>query len=127
MPRTKRKPGRVQVCMDGTAHETQVLYLSNAEAREIATSGVVTEFGATSTDLCLQAKDLWPPQANSPELITLSKACNSGSLSLSLSAVRSARARDPEFPNPVSRSGAARTATALYSLESLKQWESNRV
>lgn len=41
-PKSSRHPGRVQVCIGGVAHETQVTLFSDKEAREWATSGTIT-------------------------------------------------------------------------------------
>ncbi|MFJ2884299.1 pRL2-11 [Streptomyces sp. NPDC087272] len=43
IPKASRHSGRVQVVLAGQAHETQVLFMSDAEARDWATSGIVTK------------------------------------------------------------------------------------
>lgn len=42
IPKASRHSGRVQVVLAGQAHETQVLFMTDEEAREWATSGIVT-------------------------------------------------------------------------------------
>ncbi len=46
-PKPTRHPGRVQVVLGGIAHETQVLNLTDAEARQWAMSGVHVTAGTT--------------------------------------------------------------------------------
>ncbi len=58
---------------------------------------------------------------------TLTDACTRGILSLSIIAARKARQRDSRFPPPVRHSGNGRTATALYDIASLRQWEGSRI
>lgn len=43
IPKASRHSGRVQVVLAGTAHETQVIFMTDAEAREWALSGTVTK------------------------------------------------------------------------------------
>ncbi|MGW9441222.1 hypothetical protein [Streptomyces sp. NPDC055607] len=42
IPKASRHSGRVQVVLAGVAHETQVVYMDDAEARDLALSGIVT-------------------------------------------------------------------------------------
>ncbi|MGW1931127.1 hypothetical protein [Streptomyces sp. NPDC001919] len=42
IPKASRHSGRVQIVLAGVAHETQVVYMSDEEAKELATSGIIT-------------------------------------------------------------------------------------
>lgn len=147
MPAKSKHVGRWQIVSGGTAHETQVGFLSPAETREMALSGVVTPF----PDLAGSARArTWPvaaltgSQADSdphtlgndpvsltgpvlrvvrePRLVGLREAVESGVVSISLAAIRRARADDPEFP----AEHEARGPEKLYVADELSRWEANR-
>lgn len=147
MPRSSRHAGRVQVCIAGQATETQVLFPSEAEAREWAAggaSGAAAEPGRRFESVSKTPSHTVPTQGHSgstvsdtprlslvpdlppepPELagITLSQAVQDGVLSVSLDAVRKASTRDPEFPAPI---GKRKTAN-LYDPSDLMRWQRNR-
>jgi hypothetical protein len=148
MPRRSNHPGRVQVVIAGAARETQVVYFTPAEAREWAMSGSVSRFvlpevgelpaagpdalGEPATpSLEPHHVDIQPVAATGGVALVgapgdapigLSEACEAGIVSAGLAAVRSARARDPEFPRAVGKRG----AELLYSAGALARWESNR-
>lgn len=124
-PRRSRIKGRVQICIAGTAHETQVAFLAPAEARELATSGAVSPFpGTRHAD---RQGDAPAPPARlhviGGGLIGLRAAVSEGVIPISLEAVRSARARDPEFPSP-RETGAG--GEQLYDRAELAAWARNR-
>lgn len=140
MPPKSRHPGRWQMVTGGAARETQVAFLTSAEARQWALSGDRGRFPAallaalTDSPPGLATEPGESPSQGSggpgaiataepePELTGLAEACSTGLLSLSLAAVRSARARDPEFPAPAGRAG----AELLYPVRALVAWERNR-
>lgn len=138
MPRSSKRAGRVQVVAEGVARETQVIYAQPDDARAWATSGTVTPFEAAAAAGSVSAPDLGSEAVTvtgSParlhvvrdvdsdsHLVGLSEACSNGTLSVSLTVVRAARARDVEFP----ASRGQRGAEKLYSVEELQQWERNR-
>ncbi|WP_049803828.1 FtsK/SpoIIIE domain-containing protein [Pseudonocardia dioxanivorans] len=143
-PRSSRHSGRVQVVLAGKATETQVIFTTPGEAREYATSGIVTEFPALG-GAPVAPPPLAPPvvsdeaaaddrspgetttsrgsqgQNGAAPGVTLSEAAEAA-VPLSLKALRSARDRDSEFPKPIGKRGRA----WVYSPESLARWERNR-
>lgn len=117
MPKSSRKPGRVQVCSGGTACETQIVFSSPKETREMALSGVVTAFPGTIADPL--------PQAALPAVakaVGLAEAVRSGLLPITLDAARKARQRDSDFPEPVRQDG----SELLYDPADLRVWVRNR-
>lgn len=140
MPRSSRHAGRVQVCIAGTATETQVLFPSEEEARAWASSGVPADAVPVSVPASQgtgsQGNEgrsvvgqygtltLVPEPAGPPELagVSLSQAVSDGVVSVSLAAVRRASNRDPEFPEPVGKDG----STNLYDPADLMAWQRNR-
>ncbi|MFI1377727.1 hypothetical protein ACH4UY_37835 [Streptomyces longwoodensis] len=168
IPMPNEHPGRAQVVTGDRAHETQVLNLSNAEAREWAMSGVhskaktsptlqkppapATDLDAgsqppvlpgpapeptpaTASDVLAEAWRTTPPAqaselppAHTPAadpddaLIGLRKAHQDHLPTITLAALRYARANDPDFPDPVDKRG----AELLYRVGDLKKWARNR-
>lgn len=141
MPQSSRHAGRVQVVIGGTARETQAVYFTPAEARHWATSGVVSRFaiplagalpgGQATAGLDGRHVDERAVAATEGVALVgepgdarvgLSEACEAGILSAGLAAIRSARARDPEFPPAVGKRG----LELVYSAQALVSWERNR-
>jgi hypothetical protein len=133
-PKSSRRPGRVQVCVGGHAKETQAAFFTPAEARELATSGIVSIFPAAgepavSTRLIRPAEGLHI--AGSREPIGLREAIASGVLPVSegstaarwLEAVRKARQYDAEFPKA---RGQAPGGEYRYDPDELAAWARNR-
>lgn len=133
MPRSSRHAGRVQVVIAGTARETQAVYFTPAEAREWATSGLVSRFAiplagalpAGRVSALRDAPDQEPkpgtvPAPESP--VTLREACELGILAVSLESARAARKRDPDFPSPAG----IHDGTMAYHPAALNRWENNR-
>jgi hypothetical protein len=148
IPRSTRHVGRAQVVLGGVASETQVMFMTPAEAREWATSGTVAPAlnlsGRPASVPASQgptppvhlgkepgtvpARHLYavgseptePPAGPAP--VGLSEAVQEGVLTVSLESARAARKRDPEFPAPVSSRGQEK----LYDPEALRKWERNR-
>ena len=133
-PKASRIKGRVQVCVAGTAHETQVAYLTPGEARELATSGTVSVFPAAgepaiSATLPRPAEGLHV--AGSREPIGLREAITSGVIPIpegstaarTLEAVRKARQYDAEFPKA---RGQAAGGEYRYDPDELAAWSRNR-
>lgn len=140
MPKMSRTPGRIYVVSD-EVREAQAVLATGAEAREYALSGTVaalpstmpqalTRAGATAVAGPVQAA--FPPAepgaatgnlvlATAPAtvLVTLREAVEARLLGrVSLSAARTARARDPQFPAAAGRDG----NKDLYDLTALADW-----
>jgi hypothetical protein len=133
MPKMNRHTGRWQIVTGGQAREVQVGFMSAAEARGWALSGTVATFPdmttaepATTGRTPLHLVEPLVSATSEPGPIGLAEACRSGVLSLTLAAAKTARARDPEFPQPANRRGNGRTAEALYNPADLRAWEGNR-
>lgn len=144
MPPKSAHVGRWQIVKGGVAHETQVAYLTPRQSRELAMSGAMTPFPAlerpgestpalgagdtpaTSTGTRLELVKPLVAATSTPEPVGLADAVARGIVSVSLAAVRTARARDPEFPAPVDKNGTGPTAKALFDPDALKRWERNR-
>jgi hypothetical protein len=123
-PKTSRRPGRVQVCVGGEATETQVVYMTATEARELATSGRIAEFPPIND--AERASAAWSDgkPTPAPEPVGLREAVASGLLPISLEAARSARARDPEFPRELDHGGPG--GEHRYDPRELAAWASSR-
>jgi len=115
---------RVQVAASGKVRETQVAVSTGAQARQLATNGILTPLpagmpGATAAPSYTPAGQI----ASGPGAeVTLSEAVRAGVLSMSLSAARTARHRDPAFPQPSGMKGAAHT----YDAKVLAAYERTR-
>jgi hypothetical protein len=128
-PRSSRHRGRMQVCVSGDVRETQGIFLTPAEARELSTSGTVAEFPAFTLPAGAAVRgsdgaDAAPMRGVTSRPIGLREAVASGVVPVGLEALRSARARDPEFPAPAEGGEAGREA--LYDPEALAAWARNR-
>jgi hypothetical protein len=147
VPRSTRHIGRAQVVLGGVAHETQVAFLTDSEARGWATAGTVAEapdlggVGVTSrghtgpltsadgapvsrdvTPVLTLVKDEHPapPMPSAPPQAarySLAAAAREGVVPMSADALRQAKRRDPEFP-----AGEGGKWTA----EELQRWHRNR-
>jgi hypothetical protein len=136
MPRSSRHAGRVQVVIAGTARETQVVYFAPAEARQWATSGLVSRFAIPDATAALTGSQGPAVQGSGPVRLTgpdvhlvgeseplgLREAIDSGALTCSLDVARWARANDPEFP----RTRGKRGQEFLYLPGELAAWQANR-
>jgi hypothetical protein len=121
LPKSSRHRGRVQVCVGGEAEATQVAFLTPGEARDLATSGVVTPFPAEGAEG--QQRPAAAAQQLAAEPVGISRAIELGILSGKLDAIRSARARDPEFPESAAT---GLRGELLYSAADLAAWQRNR-
>lgn len=136
MPPPSRKPGRIQVVTD-QVRECQGVFMSAAEARELALAGTVAappagmpyaRAVATETHPQLSGADMrfvpetMPPVPVLPPAVTLSEAVSEGIVSCSLAAVRRASTRDPEFPGGAGVRGLAK----LYDSTELALWDAGR-
>ncbi|MGW6557631.1 pRL2-11 [Streptomyces hydrogenans] len=134
-PKPTRHPGRVQVVLGGTARETQVLNLSEAEARGWAMAGVPGDgkpltLSKTSpapvSAPALEPAPAAPPADEEPpvtgeELIGL-RAAQQELPGVSLAGLRWARINDPEFPHIAGQDG----QEYLYHRGDLQRWARNR-
>jgi len=116
--------GRVQAVASGKVRETQVAVSTGAQARHLATNGILTPLpagmpGATATPSYTPAGQI----ASGPGTeVTLSEAVRAGVLSMSLSAARTARHRDAAFPAPAGMRGPAH----VYDARALAAYERTR-
>lgn len=133
MPKKSRVKGRVQVCIAGTAHETQVAFLTPAEARELATSGTVSAFpGAEGQGGQIPVRSVQLHIAGKGAAVGLRAAIASGVIPVpegstpdkTLANIRKARQYDPEFPAPKGEPGPGQEAT--YDPDELAAWARNR-
>jgi hypothetical protein len=126
MPAPNNAPGRVQVVTD-EVHEAQMPKVGGQEAHDYALSGIVARCPVEMPCRCAigvpvlagALQNTGPEQGfplgqpltlppYEPDVITLREACQAGYFGRrSLETVRSASKRDPAFPQPVSRDGAA--------------------
>ncbi|MEV6357897.1 pRL2-11 [Streptomyces hydrogenans] len=139
-PKPTRHPGRVQVVLGGTARETQVLNLSETEARAWAMAGIPGQgtpltlhktpaptpapVAPAPAPACEPAEE--EPQATEPvqgeqELIGL-RVAQRELEGVSLAGLRWARINDPEFPDLAGRDG----QEYLYRRSDLHRWARNR-
>jgi hypothetical protein len=133
-PKKSRVKGRVQVCVGGTAHETQIAFLTPAEARELATAGQVALFPGQSQsgDGESAAAPVRLHVAGHAAPIGLRQAIADGVIPVpagstpdrTLANVRKARQYDPEFPE--ARGGGDRGAELVYDPDELASWSRNR-
>jgi len=136
-PRSSRHRGRMQVAISGDVRETQGLFLTVAEARELATSGTVAEFPALTLTggAAVRGGDgaaAEPMRGVRPSPIGLREAVASGVIPVpegstaarTLEVVRKARTRDADFPAAAEGGEAGREA--LYPPEALERWARNR-
>ncbi|RSS57505.1 pRL2-11 [Streptomyces sp. WAC01280] len=134
-PKPTRHPGRVQVVLGGAARETQVLHLSEAEARAWAMAGssgnmqpITLREAATEPNPGEQhpprVREAEPdkgPQRPEDALVALREAQRDLGV-VSLAALRWARANDAEFPTPDGKRG----TELLYRVGDLQRWARNR-
>ncbi|MFH8628010.1 pRL2-11 [Streptomyces vietnamensis] len=132
-PKPTRHPGRVQVVLGGIARETQVLNLSEAEARAwamasgdhghpdlptraaaVASLRDMNTVGEAETEADLRVGGEDP-------LVGLREAQRELE-GTSLAALRWARRNDPEFPEHIGKAG----VEYLYRLDELHHWARNR-
>ena len=136
-PRSSRHAGRWQIVYAGEAHETQVMWITNDEARAWASSGTVARWDGQHVNPATQASPApadqgeqvgyspglhLVPDADAPEPVSLSDAVDGRLVALSLEALRSARKQDAEFPPAVGKRGTG----LLYDPDALTRWERNR-
>jgi hypothetical protein len=146
MPKSSRHRGRWQIVTD-SPKETQAGYLTNQEKRDYAASGIVTPFpdlsaglGGWTQPVAALTGEAMPPLVGKepvnltgtslhvvrdeprPELIGLREAVDGNVVSISLTALRKARADDPEFPPD----RGIRGQEMLYDADELTRWENNR-
>jgi len=122
--------GWMQVCVGGVATETQGVFMTEHEARALATAGATAPqrhsipisqgqhpVAATAP---VDGELIAPPP--SVELVSLRQAVETGLIVITLANLRSCRARDPEFPAPVVREG----GTDKYDKDRIVRWARNR-
>jgi hypothetical protein len=137
LPPSTPHRGRVQVCIGGTATETQVIYMTPREARSFVAEerGLAPKAvaGVAGRSIPISLGEQAATVAGRPALAAvdgvplltlreLSSDRGLGVVMLRHDALRQAALRDPEFPSPVSQRGTAR----LYHPHHVQQWEPNR-
>jgi len=133
LPATTRHPGHAQVCIGGVAHETQIVFMGDREARDWVSEqrGDRVEDVATVAgrdDPGSQGKQpatvAGPPRDGVTGLTLMEASADRGLgvVELRHDALRQAARRDPEFPAPIGQRGPAR----LYAPAGLQRWEANR-
>jgi hypothetical protein len=136
MPAPSRAPGRIQVVTDHV-RECQQVFMTAAEARELALAGCVavppagmpgTRGVAAGTRAPISGADMRfvsetePVVLEPPGRVTLSEAVAAGIVSCSLHAVRKASQRDRDFPGGVDVRGLAK----VYDAGELALWDASR-
>lgn len=127
-PRASRHTGRVQVCIAGQARETQVAYLTPAEARSLASTGtgVFPQLGQPAAGTAASPAEGATVTALHAvgELVGLSAAVRRRIVPepITLDVIRKARQRDPEFPASRGEVG----GELLYDAGELATWARNR-
>jgi hypothetical protein len=130
VPRSTRHIGRAQVVLGGYAIETQVLFFSDAEAREWASTGIVAPPPEVSRHASHNALT-WENEADTScdvtrkltlvkplaERMSLAEAARREIIPMKADALRQAKRRDPEFPQGVD---------GKYTAEELVRWHRNR-
>lgn len=112
-PRTSRTLGRWQIVVAGTAVETQVAYLTFAEARAYArVPGVADGLDSPLTS------DVTGDNGATCDMLTLREAVAQGVVPGRWAAARKRLERDPAAPKPVDQRG----QTFLYRREDLAAW-----
>jgi hypothetical protein len=148
-PKSTRHIGRAQVVLGSVAHETQVLFFTDEQARAWATSGTTPPTDTALHDQAPafhtpipvsgppavpaaddpstwtaedQAAAAAPPTVPDDQAVGLRQAQRDHLPGLTLAALRWARANDPDFPAPVNKRG----AELLYRIGELQRWARNR-
>lgn len=117
-PKASRHSGRVQVAIAGEATETQIVFLTEQEARELALTG-----GTESEVAPRQTKPVSEETATPiVDLKTLGEAVKAGWLPMKYEALKRARSRDIEFPKGVT----GIDKVNRYSQDELVRWFDNR-
>lgn len=116
-PKSSRHSGRVQVAIAGDATETQIVYLTNEEARELALKGG-GELSVKPVLHSVSEEDAAPIEDRK----TLGQAVKAGWVTLGYEALKKARGRDADFPTGVT----GIDGWNRYTREELEYWERNR-
>jgi hypothetical protein len=138
MPPSPSVLGRVQVVASGAARETQIPLVDLGHARELVLAGTITPCPAgmpgavrvtdppqithTASEQGLVTVTEPLPVTGSADAVALSEAVGLGIIGPSLAAVRIARHRDEDFPQPVGQRGLAH----LYDPAELAEWNGGR-
>jgi hypothetical protein len=114
LPRASRTLGRWQIVVAGTATETQVCYLTRAQARAYARVADARDGldGPLSSDVACDT--------GAAATLTLRQACEQGVIPWRLAGARKRLERDPRAPKPVGTEGQAH----LYRRGELVEWGS---
>ena len=144
IPKSDNHPGRGYIVLGNTVREGQIIFMTEAECRDLAASGKLSRVPVSrsgtervalgeETGTVPVNGDPRDPQAV-PEgsngdggrgLVTLGQASKDNGqaiVPLKYEALRKARSRDPDFPKPVDDTGRA----PMYEPEALLRWVANR-
>lgn len=136
MPSSSRTPGRIQVVSDHV-RETQGVYMTALEARELAVAGTVTPCpagmpgrravpGETHEQISWAdqpfVSETRPPVLDGPALVTLREAAELKIVNRTEGALRRASTRDPDFPQRRGWRGRA----GEYEPAELAEWDMGR-
>jgi hypothetical protein len=135
----RRHHGWAMVCYGTVATETQMVWITDTEARDFVlekrplsvSNGRCSTYGRNLGELgnrtlsSTHSNDEYYSEDDDPiELVTLSEAVERDILECTLTAANRARAQDPEFPASVT--GGGKGTVAKYWVDALTRWERNR-
>ena len=119
MPKSAKTAGRVQVAIAGVAIETQIGYITDEEAHQLALQGGGESLSSLATR---PIKTVEQYAAVIENRQTLQQAINEGWIPMKYDALKRARLRDPEFPIGVT----GMDGFNRYTREELEGWFRNR-
>lgn len=152
-PKRSKLIGRWQIVKSGVATETQVVFMTNKEARELAQIGLPSadrqdyvppavpgshsshdrdDLGQAAETVPAEVVDTPPPADSqngdlvpvSSRAVGLRQAIDEGVvMGMSLANLRKGPQRDPHFPKPIGQRGAEK----LYAADELGKWARNRL
>ena len=153
MPPNSRVLGRIQVVASGDVRETQAAYITGNQARDLATSGVVSLLpeGMPGSTLTIGAgkphssAEIPGVQENTNQTVTdlkqntqlaitqpvmqpvtLAEAVNMGLTRYKLNTLRTYRRTDPTFPKPVDRPPTGDITAHYYDPVSIAEYKSSK-
>jgi hypothetical protein len=107
MPISPRKPGRIYLVHSGMAVEVQTLFMSDKEVINFVTESDREAVNRTPIDLQEHPTHEATHLQRVTTTVTLADAIAQGILKMDLKQAQNARYRDPRFPKPIGKEGAA--------------------
>jgi hypothetical protein len=141
MPPVSAVLGRIQTVASGEVRETQAAYISGAEARSMASSGIIAALphDVPESLVTVRASDIRELPNSRPEPLDeidstpvesmpmmISEAINAGILKGNINTIRTARQRDADFPKPVDRPPHGNSLAHYYSPVELADWQARK-